>query len=50
MPYLVLQRTFCQCFAAYIHADPHPGNVLLTCDEQIALIDLGWRQRRSIDK
>ncbi len=25
----------------FFHADPHPGNVLLTCDEQIALIDLG---------
>ena len=24
-----------------IHADPHPGNVLLTCDGRLALLDLG---------
>ncbi|MEM7697157.1 MAG: AarF/UbiB family protein [Verrucomicrobiota bacterium] len=25
----------------FFHADPHPGNVLLTADHQLALIDLG---------
>jgi len=25
----------------FIHADPHPGNVLLTDDNQVALLDLG---------
>jgi len=25
----------------FVHADPHPGNVLLTDDDQIALLDLG---------
>lgn len=25
----------------FIHADPHPGNVLLTTDKRLALIDLG---------
>ncbi|HET6603047.1 MAG TPA: AarF/UbiB family protein [Xanthomonadaceae bacterium] len=24
-----------------VHADPHPGNVMLTCDGRLALIDLG---------
>lgn len=43
-----------QVFAAYLkqilvdgffHADPHPGNVLLTDDNKIALIDLGMVAR-----
>ncbi len=25
----------------YVHADPHPGNVLLTADDRLALIDVG---------
>jgi predicted unusual protein kinase regulating ubiquinone biosynthesis (AarF/ABC1/UbiB family) len=25
----------------FFHADPHPGNVLVTCDGKLALIDLG---------
>jgi predicted unusual protein kinase regulating ubiquinone biosynthesis (AarF/ABC1/UbiB family) len=25
----------------FYHADPHPGNIMLTCDGRIALIDLG---------
>ena len=28
-----------------VHADPHPGNVLLTDDDQIALLDLGMITR-----
>jgi predicted unusual protein kinase regulating ubiquinone biosynthesis (AarF/ABC1/UbiB family) len=43
-----------QIFAAYLkqilvdgffHADPHPGNVLLTDDKKVALIDLGMVAR-----
>ena len=29
----------------FVHADPHPGNVLLTDDDQIALLDLGMVAR-----
>jgi predicted unusual protein kinase regulating ubiquinone biosynthesis (AarF/ABC1/UbiB family) len=29
----------------FLHADPHPGNVLLTDDDRIALIDLGMVAR-----
>jgi ubiquinone biosynthesis protein len=29
----------------FVHADPHPGNVFLTDDEQIALLDLGMVAR-----
>lgn len=29
----------------FVHADPHPGNVLLTDDDQIGLIDLGMVAR-----
>jgi predicted unusual protein kinase regulating ubiquinone biosynthesis (AarF/ABC1/UbiB family) len=29
----------------FVHADPHPGNVLLTDDDQIALLDLGMVTR-----
>jgi predicted unusual protein kinase regulating ubiquinone biosynthesis (AarF/ABC1/UbiB family) len=29
----------------FVHADPHPGNVLLTEDNQIALLDLGMVTR-----
>jgi ubiquinone biosynthesis protein len=29
----------------FVHADPHPGNVFLTDDEQIALLDLGMVTR-----
>jgi len=25
----------------FFHADPHPGNVLITDDDRIAIIDLG---------
>jgi ubiquinone biosynthesis protein len=32
------------------HADPHPGNVLLTDDKRIALIDLGMVSRLSPDR
>ena len=31
----------------FFHADPHPGNVLLTSDHRIALIDLGMVSRLS---
>jgi ubiquinone biosynthesis protein len=31
----------------FFHADPHPGNVLLTADRRIALIDLGMVSRLS---
>ena len=34
----------------FVHADPHPGNVLLTADGRLALIDLGMVARgRSAD-
>ncbi|HZI18738.1 MAG TPA: AarF/UbiB family protein [Pyrinomonadaceae bacterium] len=33
--------------AGFFHADPHPGNVLLTEDQRIALIDLGMVARVS---
>ena len=32
------------------HADPHPGNVLLTDDKRIALLDLGMVSRLSSDR
>jgi ubiquinone biosynthesis protein len=32
------------------HADPHPGNVLLTDDKRIALLDLGMVSRLSTDR
>ncbi|MDQ1423510.1 MAG: ubiquinone biosynthesis protein, partial [Acidimicrobiaceae bacterium] len=31
----------------FVHADPHPGNVLLTSDGRLALIDLGMTARVS---
>ena len=31
----------------FVHADPHPGNVLLTTDHRLALIDLGMVTRVS---
>ena len=31
----------------FVHADPHPGNVLLTSDHRLALIDLGMVTRIS---
>src|SRR5207248_1592428 len=31
----------------FVHADPHPGNVLLTDDGRIALLDLGMTLRVS---
>lgn len=31
--------------AGFFHADPHPGNVLLTFDHRIALLDLGMTAR-----
>ena len=43
-----------QLFAAYLkqilvdgffHADPHPGNILLTTDRRLALVDLGMTAR-----
>ncbi len=33
----------------FFHADPHPGNVLLTSDSRIALVDLGMVSRVSPD-
>ncbi|MDQ3294456.1 MAG: AarF/UbiB family protein, partial [Actinomycetota bacterium] len=33
----------------FVHADPHPGNVLLTDDGRLALIDLGMVARLSPD-
>ena len=32
------------------HADPHPGNVMLTADKRIALLDLGMVSRLSPDR
>ncbi len=41
---------FYQFFAAgFFHADPHPGNVLLTDDGRLAIIDLGMVARVSRD-
>ena len=34
----------------FFHADPHPGNVFLTDDGRIALIDLGMVSRLSADR
>ena len=34
----------------FFHADPHPGNVLLTDDKRIALLDLGMVSRLSPDR
>ena len=31
----------------FVHADPHPGNVFLTDDNRIALLDLGMLTRVS---
>jgi predicted unusual protein kinase regulating ubiquinone biosynthesis (AarF/ABC1/UbiB family) len=31
----------------FVHADPHPGNVLLTTDHRLALVDLGMVARLS---
>ncbi len=31
----------------FVHADPHPGNLLLTDDDQIAILDLGMVARLS---
>jgi predicted unusual protein kinase regulating ubiquinone biosynthesis (AarF/ABC1/UbiB family) len=33
----------------FVHADPHPGNVLLTTDHRLALVDLGMITRVSPD-
>ncbi len=33
------------CVDGFFHADPHPGNVLITPDNRIALIDLGMVAR-----
>ena len=33
----------------FVHADPHPGNVLVTDDGRLALIDLGMVARRRAD-
>ena len=33
----------------FFHADPHPGNVLLTTDERLALVDLGMVGRLTGD-
>jgi ubiquinone biosynthesis protein len=33
----------------FVHADPHPGNVLLTADHRLALIDLGMITRITPD-
>ena len=51
-----MPRSPSQLFDAYLdqilvdgffHADPHPGNVLLTDDGRLALIDLGMVARVS---
>ncbi len=38
-----LQKAFMKqiCVDGFFHADPHPGNVLLTADNRVALLDLG---------
>lgn len=38
-----LQKAFMKqiCVDGFFHADPHPGNVLLTTDNRVALLDLG---------
>jgi predicted unusual protein kinase regulating ubiquinone biosynthesis (AarF/ABC1/UbiB family) len=37
------------CIDGFFHADPHPGNVFLTPDNKLALIDLGMVGRISTD-
>jgi len=53
-----VERLADELFRAYLHqvildgifhADPHPGNVLLTTDNRIALLDLGMVSRLSPD-
>lgn len=46
-----LQRSYMKqiCIDGFFHADPHPGNVFLTREGKIALIDLGMVGRISVD-
>lgn len=37
------------CIDGFFHADPHPGNVMLTADGQVALLDLGMVGRVSTE-
>ncbi|MCA8913885.1 MAG: AarF/ABC1/UbiB kinase family protein [Planctomycetes bacterium] len=37
------------CIDGFFHADPHPGNVMLTGDGRIALLDLGMVGRVSVE-
>lgn len=46
-----LQKAYMKqvCIDGFFHADPHPGNVFLTRDGRVALIDLGMIGRVSPD-
>jgi predicted unusual protein kinase regulating ubiquinone biosynthesis (AarF/ABC1/UbiB family) len=46
-----LQKAYMKqvCIDGFFHADPHPGNVLLTKDNRLALIDLGMVGRISAE-
>jgi ubiquinone biosynthesis protein len=46
-----LQRSYMKqiCIDGFFHADPHPGNVFLTRNDKLALIDLGMVGRISVD-
>jgi ubiquinone biosynthesis protein len=46
-----LQKSYMKqiCIDGFFHADPHPGNVFLTRDGRIALLDLGMVGRISSD-
>jgi ubiquinone biosynthesis protein len=46
-----LQKAYMKqiCIDGFFHADPHPGNVLLTPENNIALLDLGMIGRLSVD-
>ncbi|MCB9895074.1 MAG: AarF/ABC1/UbiB kinase family protein [Planctomycetes bacterium] len=46
-----LQKAYMKqfCIDGFFHADPHPGNVMLTDDGRIALLDLGMVGRVSVE-